>query len=109
MKNERAARGGLTLAGGGVGTAGALSAALLRDDGAKTASALIAAVGSLVAVGSQLVGEPATEMELYQRALRRYESARATSLTCSGAACVANIRVSLAQCSDENTGLTTSP
>jgi len=108
MKDERAGRGALTLAGGGIGAVGALSAALLEDKDAKTASAIVAAVGSLLAIGSQLVGEPATEMELYQRALRRYEAARATSVTCTGTTCLTSIRQSLALCSDENTALPTS-
>jgi hypothetical protein len=100
MKSERVGRGLLTIIGGGVGIGGGLAAAVMNEEGAKTAGAVVAALGSLVALSSQLVGEPGTEMELYQTALRGYEAARAASLTCTPSPCIDSIRKSLVQCSD---------
>lgn len=111
MSTERTMRGMLTLGGGIVSAGGGITSVVLKDDDAKTATAIVAAAGGLIALGSQLVGEPAKEIQLYEKALAHYEKARSASADafegsrpCSKVSngCFMLIRAALAQCSDEN-------
>jgi hypothetical protein len=111
MSTERTTRGILTIGGGIVSAGGGITSVVLKDDDAKTATAVVAAAGGLIALGSQLIGEPAKEIQLYEKALAHYEKARAASADafeasrpCSKVSngCFMLIRAALAQCSDEN-------
>jgi hypothetical protein len=115
MRSERAGRATFTVGGGVVAASGGVLAVALKDDDAKTASAIVAAVGGVIAIASQLVGDPAKEMELYQKALGHYEKAKSLAADGFGGpmcaqrspVCFAIIRSELALCSDENAGGTT--
>lgn len=78
IRHERDARSVLTFTGGTMAaTSATLSAAVSGEsDELRVTTAILAGVGALTVLGSQIVGDPAAEMKLYTAVQREYERAQ---------------------------------
>jgi hypothetical protein len=79
MNFQRTAKGVLTITGATLSTSAGFAAAILARSpiisDSQTATAIIAAGGGLVTIVTQLIGDPAGELQNYQRNLEHYNRA----------------------------------
>jgi hypothetical protein len=79
MNLQRTSKGALTILGGALSVGAGIAAAVLTKSklvqDTSTATALVAAGGGLVTIVTQLIGDPAGELQNYQQNLQHYNRA----------------------------------